>query len=181
MYIARFIFGKLQQKQVVFGTGDPRKLNHLGNGGGIGRTDDGIEVNPVLASGCQVDQLVQHLLGIAVHDKADGVFGVDAPLVAIEDLVFPDFRGGCLVFHNGGLVIHLQVGEGMCPALVSQQQAVALGKISCILCPLQNLYQPPVRILTLSGADSLGDDGGAGVFTYMDHFCSRISLLVIIC
>jgi len=36
-------------------------------------------------------QLVQHLLGITVHNHADCFFGVDSALVAIKNLVFPDF------------------------------------------------------------------------------------------
>ena len=35
-------------------------------------------------------QLVEHLLGIAVHDEAHGLLGGDATLVAVEELVFAD-------------------------------------------------------------------------------------------
>ena len=36
-------------------------------------------------------QLIEHVLGISVNDKSDGLFGGDATLIAVEELVLGDF------------------------------------------------------------------------------------------
>ena len=38
-------------------------------------------------------QLVEHLLGVAVDDQADGLLLVDAALEAVKDLIFPNLAG----------------------------------------------------------------------------------------
>ena len=67
-------------------------------------------------------QLLQHLLGIAVDDESNGLFSGDATLVAIEELVLRDFLGGCLVFEDGCIVMHVHIGEGMGTTIRTQQQ-----------------------------------------------------------
>ena len=64
-------------------------------------------------------QLVEHLLGVAVDDEAHGVFGGDAALVAVEYLVFADFRRGGFVLHDGRLVVDVHVGEGVRAAMAA--------------------------------------------------------------
>jgi hypothetical protein len=67
-------------------------------------------------------QLVYHLFYVAIYNKANGIFGGDAPLIAIKYLILSNLRGGGLVFHFGGIVVNLEIGEGMCPTFIAQQQ-----------------------------------------------------------
>ena len=46
-------------------------------------------------------EFVDDFLGISVDDEVDSGLCRDATLVAIEELVFRDFRRGGFVFHNG--------------------------------------------------------------------------------
>ena len=45
-------------------------------------------------------ELVDDLLGISINDEAYSIFGADAALVAIENLVLIHFRGGSLMLHS---------------------------------------------------------------------------------
>ena len=62
-------------------------------------------------------ELVDDLLGVTVHDEADGFLCIDAALVEVEELVLRYFAGRCLVLHDGCIVVHIHVWEGMCAAL----------------------------------------------------------------
>src|SRR6476469_3029125 len=61
-------------------------------------------------------KLAEHFLTEAVHDHRDRVFGRDAALPAIENLVFPDLGGRRLVLHRGRRVFDFEIREGMSAA-----------------------------------------------------------------
>ena len=67
-------------------------------------------------------ELIDDILGIAIDDEVDGVFGGDAALVAIEDLILTDFGGRGFVLHNGVVVVNIDIGERVCTAFIAQQE-----------------------------------------------------------
>lgn len=67
-------------------------------------------------------QLVDDFFCVAIDDEADCFFGVDASLVAVEELVFADFACCGFVFYDCGVVVYVHVWEGVCSALASQQE-----------------------------------------------------------
>src|SRR5271165_4282730 len=54
-------------------------------------------------------QFLKDFLAETVHDHGDGIFGGDAALPAVENLVFPNLGGRRFVLHLGGRVFHFQV------------------------------------------------------------------------
>ena len=78
----------------------------------------------------------EHLARVAVDDKPHGLLGGDAPLIAVEELVFTDFTGRRLVLNLGGGVGHIGIRESVRPAFVSHQKAVALAEVPCAIGPL---------------------------------------------
>ena len=67
-------------------------------------------------------EFVDDFLGISVDNEVDSGLCGDATLVAIEELVFRDFRRGGFVFHNGIGVVDVNVGERVRPARAAQQK-----------------------------------------------------------
>ena len=65
-------------------------------------------------------QLVEHFLGISVHNQAHGLFCRDAALVAIEELCLADFARCGLVFDDGRVVMDVHIGESVRSTLVAQ-------------------------------------------------------------
>jgi hypothetical protein len=58
-------------------------------------------------------QLIEDVFAVTVYNQGNGLFGADAPLVAVKNLVFANFGGGGFVFHAGRRVLYLDVGEGV--------------------------------------------------------------------
>ena len=58
-------------------------------------------------------EFLEHLLGIAVDDKANGLLCGDTTLVAVEELIFGNLRGRGLMLEDGGVVVDIHVGEGV--------------------------------------------------------------------
>ena len=61
-------------------------------------------------------QLLQHLFGITVYDKAYGTFGIHPPLLAVKQLVLADLRSGCFMLNDTRFILHLYIRPGMRPA-----------------------------------------------------------------
>src|SRR5205823_14143526 len=78
-------------------------------------------------------QLAEHLLAEAVDDHADRVLRRQAALLAVENLVLADLRRRGLVLDRRALVAHLDVRERVRPALVAQQQRIALRVVAGVL------------------------------------------------
>src|SRR5687768_9613481 len=75
-------------------------------------------------------QLTEDFFTESVYNKADRVFGADAALLTVEELVFSNLRCRSFVFHLGCRVLHINVRERMRAALVADQQGIALRKVA---------------------------------------------------
>ena len=71
-------------------------------------------------------ELAHHLTGVAVDNQTDRLLGGDATLVAVEELILIDLRGGCLMLHDGRVIAYVCVRVSERPAVVDQEKAVAL-------------------------------------------------------
>src|SRR3954471_18883991 len=123
-------------------------------------------------------QLAEDLLAEAVDDHGYRVLRRDAALVAVEDLVLADLRGGRLVLHAGRRVLDINVGERMRPALIADQHRVALREVAGVVRPLEDAHRAPVGVLAVAGRDPLGHDGALGVLADVDHLGAGVGLLV---
>ena len=65
-------------------------------------------------------------------------------------------------------------------ALVAQQQAVALAVVTGVLGMHAHFDQSAVGVLAVTGRDTFADDTRAGVLADMNHFRSRVGLLVVV-
>jgi len=84
------------------------------------------------------------------------------------------------VFHPGGGVAHINIGEGMGAALITDEQRVALGVVAGACRARHYPHQTPVGVLPMTGGDALGYDSAAGVLPQVDHLGAGVGLLVII-
>ena len=125
-------------------------------------------------------EFVEDFFGIAVDDEVDGAFLVYATLFAVEELVVGDFGGCGFVLDNGGFVVHLDVGIGVCAALAAHQEGVALGIVAGIGGTFGNFDKPTIGVVAFAGRDAFGDDGGFGVFAEMYHFGACVGLLMVV-
>src|SRR5271157_4210507 len=75
-------------------------------------------------------ELTEDFLAEAIHDHRDGIFGGNAALSAIEDLVLADLRCGRLVFPLRGLILYFDVGERVSAANVAYEHRIALREIA---------------------------------------------------
>src|ERR1022692_1205422 len=125
-------------------------------------------------------QLAEDLFAEAVHDHGDRVFGGNAALPAIENLVFADLRSGCLVLHLRRRILHFEVGERVRAALIAQQHGIALRIVARVGGAFQDLDRAAIGVLAVPRRDALGDDGAGGVLADVDHFGARVGLLVMI-
>ena len=85
------------------------------------------------------------------------------------------------MLHNSALVLTLYIREGMSAAFVAKQKAVALRMVSGILRSRHNLYQTPVTVLAVTCRDTLAYNAAAGILANMNHLCSGIGLLIVVC
>ena len=84
------------------------------------------------------------------------------------------------MLHLRGVVLHLDVGEGVGAALVAQQQRVALRVVPGPGRPLEDLHQPAIGVLAVAGGDALRDDGAPGVLPDVDHLGAGVGLLIVV-
>src|SRR5512143_3028975 len=63
-------------------------------------------------------QLLEHLFAEPVHDHRDRVLGIEAPLLAVKDLIFADLGRGGLMLDRRRRVLHVDIGERVGPAAV---------------------------------------------------------------
>jgi hypothetical protein len=109
-------------------------------------------------------ELREDLLAEAVDDHGHGVLGVQAALVAVEDLVLTDLRGGRLVLQlTRRGIADLDVGKGV-GAARSPISRSRTGEVARIPGVLGHLDQTAVGVLAAAGGDALGDDPAADVF-----------------
>mgnify|MGYP006991679102 CR=1 FL=1 len=80
-------------------------------------------------------EFVQDLLGVTIDDQIDCIFGRNATLQAVEELILGYFRRSRFVLDDGIIVVHIDVGVSMCAASVAEQQAIARGVVACARSP----------------------------------------------
>ena len=76
-----------------------------------------------------------------------------------------------------GWVAHVDIGKGVCAALVADEHGVALGKVSGVVRAFEDLHGTAIGVLPAQGGYTFGDDGTSGVFTNVNHFCAGVRLL----
>src|SRR5712692_5956686 len=119
-------------------------------------------------------KLAEDLLAEAVDDHGDRVFCGHAALAAVEDLVLTDLRGRSFVLDLRGSVLHLQIREGVSPALVAQQQGVTLRVVARTRSTLLNLHHAAVAVLPVPSGDAFRDDRALCILADVDHLGARI-------
>ena len=109
-----------------------------------------------------------------------GIFWRNSPLGEVEQLVFPNLGGRCFMLHPGGVVLHLDVGEGVGARGVADQHGVTLGVIAGSLGLGTHLHQPPVAVAGLGSRDALGDNGALRILADVDHLGAGVGLLHVV-
>src|SRR5215472_15061072 len=125
-------------------------------------------------------QLLQDLLAEAVDDQRYSIFGRQAALAAVEELVVADLRRRRLVLHAGRAVAALDIGRRVRTALVADEQGIALRVIPGIGGARKDAHQAAIGVLRLASGDALRDDRRARVLADMDHLRAGIGLLVVV-
>src|SRR6266705_1124277 len=125
-------------------------------------------------------QLLEDFLAEAVDDHRHRVFGRQAPLLRIEDLVLADLRRGRLVLHDRGAVAHVDIGERVRAAPVPDEHRVALRVVPRALGALEDLHQAAVGVLATARRDTLRHDRRAGALPDVDHLGARVRLLAVV-
>src|SRR2546427_2276517 len=82
-------------------------------------------------------QVQEDLLAEAVHDHVRRVLRGNPALLAVEQLVVPNLRRGRLVLELRGRLVDLDVRERVRPALVADEEGVALRVVARVHGPLQ--------------------------------------------
>ena len=80
----------------------------------------------------------------------------------------------------GGVVTHLDVGEGVGAGLVANQHRVALRIIARAKGDGCNPDQPAVAVVGMAGRDAFADDGAARIFAEVDHLGAGVGLLMVV-
>src|SRR6516162_2064917 len=125
-------------------------------------------------------QLLEHLLAKAVDNQRDRILGAQTTLAAIEELIVADLRGRRLVLDAGRRVAHFDIGHGVRPAAVADQQRIALCVVTRILCPRLHPDETAIGILPATGRNPFRYTRRPGVLADMDHLCPGIRLLAIV-
>src|SRR4051812_42227449 len=84
------------------------------------------------------------------------------------------------MLHARARIPHLDIREGVGTALVADQKRVALRVIPRSLSALQDLYLATVRVLPMSGGDTLRNNRAAGILADVDHLRAGIGLLIVV-
>ena len=124
--------------------------------------------------------MLQHFLGKAVDDQRHRFFLAQATLHRIEKLVVGNLACGRLMLDLRAGIADLDIGHGMRAAFVTEQQAIALGKIAHAIGIGCHAHQPAIGVVAFSGADALGNDRTARPLAIVDHLGAGIGLLVIV-
>ena len=126
-------------------------------------------------------EFVDYFPCISIDNYSDGIFSIYATLVTIKNLVLPDLRGCCLMFNDCRIISHFDIWEGMSSAFVAKQKGITLRKIPGICGFCQDPYKPPELFRSMPPEIPFETIWLLGIFTHMDHLCTSISLLIIIC
>ena len=79
-------------------------------------------------------ELIHDFLSVAIDDEADCLLDSDTTLLAVEDLIFADLARGSFVLDDGGIIVYMDIGEGMSATAIREQKAIALRMVASVLC-----------------------------------------------
>src|SRR4030095_3900723 len=71
-------------------------------------------------------ELVKNFFAIPVYDHIDRFFRANATLVAVKQNIFSNLGGGSFMFYNSTGIVYIEVGKGMCSAMIRHQQRITL-------------------------------------------------------
>src|SRR4051812_40975032 len=95
-------------------------------------------------------QLAEDFPAEPADDQVDRVLGREAALATVKDLILSDLRRRRFVLYFGGRVFDLEVRKGVGPALVADEQRVALRVVARAPRLFGDLDQPAIRVLPVS-------------------------------
>src|SRR5690606_4399604 len=95
------------------------------------------------------------------------------------ELFLADLADRCLMPNRNVVFLDLDVGIGIGPALVVQEQRVTDDVALGVVCALGDLEQAAVRSTPPILADRLGDDLGTGVGCAMPNLAACVLLLTV--
>src|SRR6266566_1593944 len=124
-------------------------------------------------------QLLEHFLAEAVDDHRHRVFGREPALAQVEDLILTDLRRGRFVLHDRRAVAHVDVREGVRPALVADEHRVTLRVVPRALGTLHDFYEPAIGVLPAARRNSFRHDRRARVLAEVNHLRAGVSLLLV--
>src|SRR6266566_4035210 len=124
-------------------------------------------------------QLLEHFLAEAVDDHRHRVFGREPALAQVEDLILTDLRRGRFVLHDRRAVAHVDVREGVRPALVADEHRVTLRVVPRALGTLHDFYEPAIGVLPAARRNSFRHDRRARVLAEVNHLRAGIGLLLV--
>ena len=110
-------------------------------------------------------ELVHYLAGITVDNQPHGLFGRDAALLTVKELLFTDFTGCRLVFYDCRLVLDVGIRERVRTASRAEQEAVTLAVVARAFRTGRHLHQPAVAVLAMPGGDALRNNRTARILS----------------
>src|SRR6185369_8701822 len=84
------------------------------------------------------------------------------------------------VLDLGGVVVDLDIWEGIRAALVADQHGIALRIVARTFGLRADLHETAVAVVRHTGRDAFADDGAAGVLPDVDHLGPGVGLLMMI-
>src|SRR5207244_2605130 len=96
-------------------------------------------------------QLAEDFPAEPADDQVDRVLGRETALTTVKDLVLADLRRRRFVLDFGGRVLDLEVRKGVRPALVADEQRVALRVVARPARLFGDLDQAAIRVLPVPG------------------------------
>src|SRR3981189_2554019 len=125
-------------------------------------------------------KFLEHHFAKSTDDHVDRVFGRDAALQAIEQLVLADFGGAGLVLDGRSRILDFHIGKRVRRAFRTHQQRIALGKIARALGARRVFTRAAVGFSAMTRRDPFGNNGALGIAAYVDHFGAGVRLLIIV-
>ena len=92
-------------------------------------------------------ELVDDFLGITTDNEVDGIFHGNTTLLAVEKLVFRNFRCGGFVLYDGVVIVYINVGEGVCSTGGAEEEGVARGIVARSVGFFGHTHQSTIGVL----------------------------------
>src|SRR5581483_3991666 len=123
-------------------------------------------------------QMLDHVLDEAVDDERHRFLGAESAAPGIEELVVGYLRGGRLVLEVERGVLGLDVGDGVGPALVADEERIAVGVVAGALRLAMAGDEAAIGIVGMAGGDALRDDPALRPLAEVGHLGAAVDLLV---